>query len=128
MTLLDRSLARFASHEPVWRRATWVNLVAMTLPLAPAVLVAVTTLAHVLSLDRPVRLGDDGWPVPDGSGYLLGSIVFWAVYAVGVWAVARLMWPFEHAPARLVGRRAARGRPRCARRRGSRRSAASASA
>ncbi|MFN8149188.1 MAG: acyltransferase [Candidatus Nanopelagicales bacterium] len=99
VTLLDRPLARLASHEPVWRRATWVNLVAMTLYLWHLpVLVAVTTLAHVLSLDRPVRLGDDGWPVPDGWGYLLGSIVFWAVYAVGVWAVVRLMWPFEHAP------------------------------
>ena len=83
----------------VWGPATWVNLAAMTLYLWHLpVLVAVTTLAHTLSLDRPVRLGDDGWPVPDGWGYLLGSLVLWTVYAVGVWAVVRLMWPFEHAP------------------------------
>ncbi|HET7899970.1 MAG TPA: acyltransferase family protein [Candidatus Nanopelagicales bacterium] len=99
VTLLDGPLARLASVPSVWRPATWVNLVAMTLYLWHLpVLVAVTTLAHLLGLDRPVRLGADGWPVPDGWGYLLGSLLFWAVYAVGVWAVVRLMWPFEHAP------------------------------
>jgi hypothetical protein len=99
VTLLDGPLQRLAAVPAVWRPATWVNLVAMTIYLWHLpVLVAVTTLAHTLSLDRPVRLGDDGWPVPDGWGYLLGSLVLWAVYAVGVWAVVRLMWPFEHAP------------------------------
>lgn len=99
VTLLDAPLARLAARPSVWRPATWVNLVAMTLYLWHLpVLVAVTTLGHVVGLDRPVRLGDDGWPVPDGWGYLLGSVVFWAVYAAGVWAVVRLMWPFEHAP------------------------------
>lgn len=99
VTLLDGALQRLAAVPAVWRPATWVNLVAMTLYLWHLpVLVAVTTLAHTLSLDRPVRLGDDGWPVPDGWGYLLGSLVLWTVYAVGVWAVVRLMWPFEHAP------------------------------
>ncbi len=99
VTLLDAPLARLASVPSAWRPATWVNLVTMTLYLWHLpVLVAVTTLAHVVALDRPVGLGDDGWPVPDGWGYLLGSLVFWAVYAAGVWAVVRLMWPFEHAP------------------------------
>jgi hypothetical protein len=36
--------------------------------------------------------------VPDGWGYLLGCLVFWTVYGVAVWAIVRLMWPFEHAP------------------------------
>jgi hypothetical protein len=99
VTLLDAPLARLATVPAAWRPATWVNLVAMTLYLWHLpVLVTVATLAHVLALDRPVRIGQDGWPVPDGWGYLLGSLAFWAVYAVGVWAVVRLMWPFEHAP------------------------------
>jgi hypothetical protein len=62
------------------------------------VLVTVTTLGHVLHLERPVALDGSGWPVPAGWGYALGSLVFWAVYGLGVWAVVRLMWPFEHAP------------------------------
>jgi hypothetical protein len=76
-----------------------VNLVAMTLYLWHLpVLVALTTLGHALHLDRPVTLDRSGWPVPGGWGYALGSLVFWTVYGVGVWAVVRLMWPFEHAP------------------------------
>ena len=62
------------------------------------VLIALTTLGHALHLDRPVGLDPSGFPVPDGWGYGWGSLVFWAVYGVGVWAVVRLMWPFEHAP------------------------------
>ena len=62
------------------------------------VLIALTTVGHALHLDRPVGLDRSGFPVPDGWGYGWGSLVFWAVYGLGVWAVVRLMWPFEHAP------------------------------
>ncbi len=62
------------------------------------VLIAVTTAGHLLHLDRPVALDAFGWPIPDGWGYGWGSLVFWAVYGIGVWAVVRLMWPFEHLP------------------------------
>ena len=99
LTCLSAPLARLLERPAVWRPVTAVNLVAMTLYLWHLpVLVAVTTLGHALHLERPTALDADGWPVPDGWGYAVGSLVFWSVYAVGVWAVVRLMWPFEHAP------------------------------
>jgi len=99
LTLLDAPLRRLLARPRVWRPVTGVNLVAMTLYLWHLpVLIGVTTLGHVLGLDRPVRLGSDGYPVPDGWGYLVGSVLFLAVFGVAVWAVVRLLWPFEHAP------------------------------
>jgi fucose 4-O-acetylase-like acetyltransferase len=99
LTLVSAPLARALERQSLWRPVTAVNLVAMTLYLWHLpVLVAVTTVGHALHLERPTSLGGAGWPVPDGWGYALGSLVFWAVYGAGVWAVVRLMWPFEHAP------------------------------
>jgi fucose 4-O-acetylase-like acetyltransferase len=99
LTLLDGPLTRLLQRPSVWRPVTGVNLVAMTLYLWHLpVLIALTTLTHVLGLDRPVRLGDEGWPVPDGWGYLVGSVLFIAAYGASVWAVVRLLWPLEHAP------------------------------
>jgi hypothetical protein len=99
LTLVSAPLARLLERPGVWRPVTAVNLVAMTLYLWHLpVLVAVTTAGHALHLERPVALDGSGWPVPDGWGYALGSLVFWTVYGLGVWAVVRLMWPFEHAP------------------------------
>jgi len=99
LTLVSAPLARLLERPAVWRPVTAVNLAAMTLYLWHLpVLVAVTTLGHALHLERPVALDGNGWPVPDGWGYALGSLVFWTVYGVAVWAVVRLMWPFEHAP------------------------------
>jgi fucose 4-O-acetylase-like acetyltransferase len=98
LTLVSGPLARLLERPALWRPVTAVNLAAMTLYLWHLpVLVAVTTLGHALHLERPVALDGDGWPVPDGWGYAPGSLVFWTVYGVGVWAVVRLMWPFEHA-------------------------------
>lgn len=99
LTLLDAPLRGLLERPAVWRPVTGVNLVAMTLYLWHLpVLIAVTTLGHVLHLDRPVGLDASGFPVPDGWGYAGTSLLFWAVYAAGVWAVVRLMWPLEHAP------------------------------
>lgn len=111
VTLLDAPLRRLLERPRIWRPVTGVNLVAMTLYLWHLpVLIAVATAAHALGLDRPVTIGADGYPVPDGWGYLLGSVAFVAAYGVGVWAVVRLLWPLEHAPlvwwdAPLRGRR-----------------------
>jgi hypothetical protein len=99
VTLLDQPLRRLLDRPRVWQPVTAVNLCAMTLYLWHLpVLITLTVLGHVLHLERPTALGPDGWPVPVGWGYLLGSVVFWSVYAVGVWAIVRLMWPFEHQP------------------------------
>jgi hypothetical protein len=99
LTLADGPLTRLMRRPAVWRPVVGVNLVAMTLYLWHLpVLIAVTVVGHALRLDRPTGLDGDGFPVPDGWGYGWGSLVFWAVYAVGVWAVVRLMWPFEQAP------------------------------
>jgi hypothetical protein len=99
VTLFDAALVRLAHVPRVWRLVTAVNLAAMTLYLWHLpMLISVTVLGHALHLERPTSLDPAGWPVPDGWGYLLGCIVFWAVYGVAVWAIVRLMWPFEHAP------------------------------
>jgi fucose 4-O-acetylase-like acetyltransferase len=97
LTLASGPLARLLQHPAAWKPVTGVNLVAMTLYLWHLpVLVTVTVVGHALHLDRPVGLDGNGFPVPDGWGYGWGSLLFWAVYGVGVWAVVRLMWPFEH--------------------------------
>jgi hypothetical protein len=117
LTLLDARLARLLERPAVWRQVTAVNLVAMTLYLWHLpVLIALTTLTHALGLERPVRLDAAGWPVPDGWGFLAGSIVFLAAYAVCVYAVVRLLWPLEHAslPWWDAPTRAARPAPRVA--------------
>ena len=99
VTLFDAPLARFTQRPRVWRLVTAVNLAAMTLYLWHLpVLITVTVLGHALHLERPTVIDGAGWPVPDGWGYLVGCLVFWTVYGVGVWAIVRLMWPFEHAP------------------------------
>lgn len=99
LTLLDAPLRRLLARPAVWRPVTAVNLVAMTLYLWHLpVLIALTTLGHVVHLDRPVGLDAGGFPVPDGWGYAWGSALFWIVYGIGVWAVVRLLWPLEHAP------------------------------
>lgn len=97
VTLGDAALQGLLRRPAVWRRATAVNLVAMTLYLWHLpVLVAITTLAHALGLDRPTRLVQ-GFPVPDGLAYLVGSIPFALVFMGGVWLTVRLLWPLEHA-------------------------------
>jgi hypothetical protein len=99
VTLFDAALVRLAHAPRVWRLVTAVNLAAMTLYLWHLpMLISVTVLGHALHLERPTALDGNGWPVPAGWGYLLGCLVFWAVYGVAVWAIVRLMWPFEHAP------------------------------
>lgn len=101
LTLLSAPLTRLLQRPGVWRPVTAVNLAAMTLYLWHLpVLVAVTVLGHALRLDRPVGLDGDGFPVPAGWGYASGSLLFWTAYGVGVWAVVRLTWPFEHVPLR----------------------------
>jgi hypothetical protein len=98
VTLADPLLRRLLSVPAVWRPVTGINLCAMTLYLWHLpVLIAVTTLGRAVHLERPVGLDASGFPVPDGWGYGWGSLVFWSVYGVGVWAVVRLMLPFEHA-------------------------------
>jgi fucose 4-O-acetylase-like acetyltransferase len=97
LTLASGPLARLLQRPAVWRPVTGVNLVAMTLYLWHLpVLITVTVVSHNLHLDRPIGLDAQGFPAPDGWGYAWGSVLFWSVYGLGVWAVVRLMWPFEH--------------------------------
>lgn len=99
VALLNGPVTRILAYPKVWRRITWVNLVAMTLYLWHLpVLVALVTLSHYFGLDRPTRLGANGYPVPDGWWYALGSVGFWIVFGISVWAVVRLMWSLEYAP------------------------------
>ena len=97
--VLDRPLRALLEHRALWRPVVAVNLTAMTLYLwhLPA-LIALTVAAHVLHLDRPVGIDAAGFPAPDGWGYGGASLLFWAVYALAVLAVVRLMWPFEYVP------------------------------
>lgn len=98
VALLKRPLKRLLAREKVWRRVTWVNLVAMTLYLWHLpVLVLLVVISHFFGTDRPTRIGANGYPVPNGWNYAIGSIGFWFVFGVCVWAIVRLMWPLEHA-------------------------------
>lgn len=98
VALLKEPLTRLLARDAVWRRVTWVNLVAMTLYLWHLpMLVLLISISHFLGLDRPTRLGSNGYPVPDGWNYAIGSIGFWFIFGIGVWGIVRLMWPLEHA-------------------------------
>lgn len=98
IALIRKPLTRLLERERVWRRVTWVNLVAMTLYLWHLpMLVLLTTLSHLFGLDRPTRLDSSGFPVPDGWKFAIGSIGFWFFFGLGVWVIVRLMWPLEHA-------------------------------
>jgi fucose 4-O-acetylase-like acetyltransferase len=102
VALLRKPLTRLLAREKVWRRVTWVNLVAMTLYLWHLpMLVLLISISHFFGMDRPTRLGVNGYPVPEGWNYAIGSIGFWFVFGICVWAIIRLMWPLEHA--RLPG-------------------------
>ncbi len=98
VALLKGPLTRLLAREKVWRRVTWVNLVAMTLYLWHLpILVMLIVISHFFGMDRPTRIGASGYPVPDGWNYAIGSIGFWFIFGICVWAIVRLMWPLEHA-------------------------------
>lgn len=98
LALIRKPLTRWLERESLWRRVTWVNLVAITLYLWHLpMLVLLTTLSHLFGLDRPTRLDKNGFSVPDGWGFALGSIGFWLLFGFSVWVIVRLMWPLEHA-------------------------------
>lgn len=98
VALLRKPLTRVLARESVWRRVTWVNLVAMTLYLWHLpMLVLLIVISHFFGMDRPTRLGASGYPVPDGWNYAIASIGFWFIFAISVWLIVRLMWPLEHA-------------------------------
>lgn len=98
VALLKGPLTRLLAREKIWRRVTWVNLVAMTLYLWHLpMLVMLIVISHFFGLDRPTRLGATGHPVPDGWNYAIGSIGFWFIFGICIWVIVRLMWPFEHA-------------------------------
>ncbi len=102
VALLKGPLTRLLAREKVWRRVTWVNLVAMTLYLWHLpMLVMLIVISHFFGMDRPTGIGASGYPVPDGWNYAIGSIGFWFIFGICVWAIVRLMWPLEHA--RLPG-------------------------
>ena len=97
VTLLNAPLTRLLLRENIWRPVTGVNLSAMTLYLWHLpVLTSLLATSHVLGMDRPTKIGRDGYAYPDGWGYFVESIPFWFVFALGVWAVVRLLWPIEH--------------------------------
>lgn len=97
LTLFNEPLTRILQRPRLWQRTTAVNMVAMTLYLwhLPT-LVTLLAISHGLGVDRPTKIGDSGFPVPDGWIYGLGSLAFWAVFALVLWAVIRLVWIFEH--------------------------------
>lgn len=98
VALLKKPLTRLLAREKIWQRVTWVNLAAMTMYLWHLpMLVVLVVLSHFFGLDRPTRLGSNGYPVPDGWNYGVGSIGFWFIFGICVWAIVRLMWPLEHA-------------------------------
>jgi hypothetical protein len=98
VALLKKPLTKLLARERVWKRVTWVNLVAMTLYLWHLpVLVLLIVISHFIGLDRPTRMGASGYPVPDGWNYAIGSIGFWFIFGICVWAIVRLLWPLEHA-------------------------------
>lgn len=98
VALLKRPLTRLLAREKVWRRVTWMNLVAMTLYLWHLpMLVLLIVILHFFGMDRPTRIGTNGYPVPDGWNYAIGSVGFWFIFGICVWAIVRLMWPLEHA-------------------------------
>lgn len=98
VALLKKPLTRLLTPENVWRRVTWVNLVAMTLYLWHLpMLVLLIVISHFFGLDRPTRIGSNGYPVPDGWNYAIGSIGFWFIFGICVWGIVRLMWPLEYA-------------------------------
>ncbi len=97
VALLKGPLTRLLAREKVWRRVTWVNLAAMTLYLWHLpMLVMLIVISHFFGMDRPTRMGANGYPVPDGWNYAIGSIGFWFIFGICVWAIVRLMWPLEH--------------------------------
>ena len=98
VALVKGPLTRLLAREKVWRRVTWVNLVAMTLYLWHLpMLVMLIVISHFFGMDRPTRIGTSGYPVPEGWNYSIGSIGFWFIFGICVWAIVRLMWPLEHA-------------------------------
>lgn len=98
VALVRKPLTRLLARENVWRRVTWVNLVAMTFYLWHLpMLVLLVVITHFFGLDRPTRLGPTGYPAPDGWNYALGSVGFWFIFGILVWVIVRLMWPLEHA-------------------------------
>ncbi|HEX7404400.1 MAG TPA: acyltransferase family protein [Candidatus Nanopelagicaceae bacterium] len=98
LTFFNESLTRTLNRPTIWRRTTAVNLVAMTLYLWHLpVLTGLLAISHGLGLDRPTRFGSNGYPVPEGWGYALGSLGFWAVFGVSIWTVVRFVWVFEYA-------------------------------
>ncbi len=97
VALLKNPLTKLLARAGVWRRVVWVNLVAMTLYLWHLpMLVLLIVLSHFFGMDRPTRIGANGYPVPDGWNYAIGSIGFWFIFGIAVWAIVRLMWPLEH--------------------------------
>lgn len=97
VALVKKLLTRLLAREKVWRRVTWVNLVAMTLYLWHLpMLVMLIVISHFFGMDRPTRIGASGYPVPDGWNYAIGSIGFWFIFGLGVWVIVRLMWPLDH--------------------------------
>lgn len=97
VTLLNAPLTLLLLRENIWRPITGVNLSAMTLYLWHLpVLTSLLVISHVLGMDRPTKIGRDAYASPDGWGYFVESIPFWFVFALGVWAAVRLLWPIEH--------------------------------
>lgn len=97
VTLFNVPLTRTLARPKVWRRITGINLVAMTLYLWHLPVLAVLfTASHFLGWERSTKLGNSGYPIPNGWGYLLGSLGFWAAFAFMVWAIVRFLWPLEH--------------------------------
>ena len=97
ISLFNLPLTKLLARPKVWKPITGVNLAAMTLYLWHLpVLVGLFAVSHWVGVDRPTRIGGNGYPVPNGWGYLAGSFLFWVIFAIAVWAIIRLMWPFEY--------------------------------
>jgi hypothetical protein len=97
VALLRNPLTRLLARQNVWRRVTGVNLVAMTLYLWHLpMLVLLIVVSHFFGMDRPTRIGMNGYPVPGGWNYAISSVGFWFIFGLLVWVDFRLMWPLEH--------------------------------
>jgi len=92
--LIKPAAQRLLQRDWWWRKVAEINLAAMTLYLWHIpVIIALTSLGHVMGWDRSVLL-KDGLVVP-GVGFLSSALVFWAFAFVVVWLFLQVAYVQE---------------------------------
>ena len=92
--LIKPAAQRLLQRDWWWRKVAEINLAAMTLYLWHIpVIIALTSLGHVMGWDRPVLL-KDGLVMP-GDGFLTSALVFWALAFIVVWLFLQVAYVQE---------------------------------